>query len=65
MSNYDGAKKRVEVNKVIISIKNGSTWNEVATEYGFDSAEKIRNFIKDRCNSSVFREVDKKAKKNE
>ena len=65
MSNYDGAKKRVEVNKVIRSIKNGSTWYGVAIEYGFDSAEKIRKFVKDRCNSSVFREVDKKAKKNE
>ena len=64
MSNYDGAKKRVEVNKVIRSIKNGSTWDKVATEFGFDSAEKIRDFIKDRCNQSVFREVDKKAKKN-
>ena len=64
MHNYDGAKKRVEVSKVIRNIKNGSTWEKVATEYGFDSAEKIRSFIKERCSQSIFREVDKKAKKN-
>lgn len=64
MGKYTGAKKRVEVNKIIRSIQNGSNWEKEATEYGFDSAEKIRNFIKERCNQSMFRVVDKKAKKN-
>lgn len=65
MSNNNGTRKRVTVEGIVRSIRKGNTWDKVALEYGFDSAEKIREFTKDRCNQSVFREIDKKAKKNQ
>ena len=63
MASNNESKKRFTVEAIVRSIRKGKTWEEVAVEFGFDSAEKIREFTKEKSNHYIFREIDKKAKK--
>ena len=65
MSNSNEAKKRVSVDAIKRAIEKGKTWENVATMFEFANADEIRSFTENRCKKPVFREIDKRAKKNQ